>query len=128
MRYGEYDRDTFKRVLSESFVAVFLSSFETQGLALAEAWAMDVPTLAWDPRGPTEWRGRAFVAGSSCPYLTRATGRAWNTIAELEAGLDEVTRLRGTFTPRQWVLANMTDAVCAAALYRIVRDSAAAAR
>ena len=30
---------------------VFLSTFETQGLALAEAWAMDVPTLVWESAG-----------------------------------------------------------------------------
>ena len=35
----------------ESAIGVFLSTFETQGLALAEAWSMDVPTVVWDPQG-----------------------------------------------------------------------------
>ena len=80
VRYGEYDPDLYKRILDDVELAVFLSSFETQGLALAEAWSMDVPTVVWDPRGPAEWMGRSFQAGSSCPFLTSSTGRTWRTV------------------------------------------------
>ena len=52
--------DDFRRLLDEAAIGVFLSTFETQGLALAEAWSMDVPTVVWDPRGTAEWRGRSF--------------------------------------------------------------------
>ena len=103
-------------------VGVFLSAFETQGLALAEAWSMDVPTLAWDPRRRASWRGRSFQAGSSAPYLTPATGRLWRSIDELEPLLRETVAGRESFRPRQWVLEHMTDAICSAALYGIIRD------
>ena len=53
---------------------VFLSTFETQGIALAEAWSMDVPAIVWDPQGQAEWRGRTFTSRSSAPFLTPATG------------------------------------------------------
>jgi len=71
-----YEPDGYKQLLDESQLAVFLSAFETQGLALAEAWSMDVPTAVWDPRGEAEWRGRTFQAGSSAPYLTAVRGSA----------------------------------------------------
>jgi hypothetical protein len=124
IRYGAYDRDRFKHALDGAVGAVFLSDFETQGLALAEAWSMDVPTAAWDPQGRAEWRGRAFVSGSSCPYLTRATGTAWRGIDDLDSALGTILRERATFHPRQWVLDHMTDAVCARILYDVIRDGA----
>ena len=114
--------DDFRRLLDQAVVGVFLSTFETQGLALAEAWSMDVPTVVWDPRGKAEWRGRSFQSGSSAPYLTPATGRLWRTLNELEPALRGTVAERSTFQPREWVLAHMTDAICSAALYDIIRS------
>ena len=115
----------YRRVLDQSSIAVFLSTFETQGLALAEAWSMDVPTLVWDPRSRTEWRGRALTSGSSAPYLTPATGRLWRTIDELEPVLRGALAERSSFQPRAWVRANMTDAICSAALLDLIHQGAA---
>jgi hypothetical protein len=111
-------------LLDQSTIAVFLSRFETQGLALAEAWSMDVPTIVWDPRGVAEWRGRSFTSRSSAPYLTPATGRSWRTIDELEPVLRGALADRSSFHPRVWMLANMTDAICSAALLDIIRAGA----
>jgi len=119
---GRYDRGEFREALERAAVAVFLSSFETQGLALAEAWSMDVPTIVWNPRSDAEWRGRRFRAGSSCPFLSEATGRDWTTVAELEGTLRDSLRNR-TFKPREWVLGHMTDSICARDLYRLIQDS-----
>jgi hypothetical protein len=124
VRYGDYDLQWYRSALSEARLAVFLSTFETQGLALAEAWAMDVPTLVWNPQEPTNWAGGdTFTAESSCPYLTPATGIAWKTIAEMEQAARVVLTRNTAFTPRAWVLANMTDAVCASALYAIMAQA-----
>ena len=118
----------YRRVLDESAIGVFLSAFETQGLALAEAWSMDVPTVVWDPQGMAHWRGRSFTSHSSAPYLTPATGRPWRTLDELEPALRGVLADRSSFQPRAWVLANMTDAICSAALLNIIRAGAEQAR
>lgn len=130
-RHGEhamFTPDEYRRLLDESVIGVFLSTFETQGLALAEAWSMDVPTVVWDPRGPAEWRGRTFQSHSSAPYLTPATGRLWRSLDELEPVLRGALSDRDTFRPREWVLAHMTDAICSAALLHIITDGATDAR
>ena len=119
---AHFTHETFRALLDEATIGVFLSAFETQGIALAEAWAMDVPTLVWDPRAEATWAGRTFTAGSSAPYLTAATGRVWQSIDELEPALRRALADRAAFHPRQWVLEHMTDAICAAALYAIIRD------
>jgi hypothetical protein len=123
--HGEHERftrDTLRGLLDEAAIGVFLSAFETQGIALAEAWSMDVPTLVWDPRAQAMWAGRTFTAGSSAPYLTPATGRLWQSIDELEPILRGALADRAAFHPRQWVLEHMTDAICSAALYAIIRE------
>ena len=114
----------YRSLLDRSTIAVFLSAFETQGLALAEAWSMNVPTLAWDPQGSAEWRGRSFQARSSAPYLTADTGRTWRTIDTLETTLRGALQDRASFQPRAWMVAHMTDAICAAALLAIITDGA----
>jgi hypothetical protein len=116
-----FSPEEYRQMLDESLIAVFLSAFETQGLALAEAWSMDVPTAVWDPQATAEWRGRTFQAGSSAPYLTPLTGRRWRTIEELDAVLRGMLAERATFQPRAWLLAHMTDEICARTLYEVIR-------
>ena len=53
-------------------MAVFMSRSESQGLALAEAWAMDVPTLVW--QSPPGEPGSVFSLSDPAPYLTSDTG------------------------------------------------------
>ena len=118
-----FDAADYRRRLNRARLAVFISAFETQGVALAEAWSMNVPTLVWDPQADTEWSGQRFRARSSAPYLTPSTGIAWRTLDDLSHALDRMGELNGTFSPRDWVLANMTDAVCAGRLYRILRTA-----
>lgn len=124
LKYGHYDAESYKAALDGAPFAVFLSTFETQGLALAEAWAMDVPTLVWDPQIETEWAGARFRAASSAPFLTAVTGLAWKTLDELEQRVREVLSAPEQFASRAWVRAHMTDALCAADLYDIIRRAA----
>ncbi len=116
--------EAFRAQLDRAVVAVFLSSFETQGLALAEAWAMDVATVVWNPKDEAQWRGRSFKSGSSCPYLTPATGLEWQTFEEFERALFEALARRNRFQPRAWVLEHMTDAICARQLQQLILDGA----
>jgi hypothetical protein len=122
LRYGHYERENYKKELDNAAIAVFLSSFETQGIALAEAWAMDVPSLVWNPRAEASWRGRSFIAKSSAPYLSTATGMEWVTLDELDGVVRKAISNRASFAPRDWVLANMTDAICSAKLFEIIES------
>jgi len=123
-QHEHFTREAFRDLLDGAAIGIFLSAFETQGIALAEAWSMDVPTLPWDPRGEATWAGRTFIAQSSAPYLTAATGRVWRSLDELEPLLRAALADRAAFAPRRWVLEHMTDAICSANLYAIIRDRA----
>ncbi|MEK7760957.1 MAG: glycosyltransferase [Nitrospirota bacterium] len=117
--YGCYKKDEYREVLASSVFAVFLSRSESQGLALAEAWAMNVPTLVWDP-GEFTFEGRRYSTVSACPYLTSETGLSWETVTELEDVLTHVDDVVTSKAPRQWVLDHMTDEIAARNLLSMI--------
>ncbi len=130
-RHGEHNifkPPELRAALDRAVVSVFLSTFESQGIALAEAWAMNVPTVVWDPRGDAEWAGRRFKSESSAPYLTPSTGLAVRDVAGLDGAIAQALATLDTFQPRGWVLEHMTDAVCSRKLYEMVMAEAARAR
>ena len=118
IRYGGYQKDTFKTVLNRCQYAVFISRSESQGMALAEAWAMDVPTFSFDP-GSLIYRGKRYSLVSSCPYLTPDTGKPWKTLNELEKLLTSFDVSK--YHPRKWVLEYMTIAASIRQLVEIIK-------
>ena len=124
IRYGHYKTPEYKQLLDKSVLGVFVSSFETQGIALAEAWSMDVPTIVWDPRDKVSHRGHSFTAGSSAPWISDSTGVTWASMADFSGTLDYAIRHRQAFRPRDWVLEHMTDASCAAFLVSTIKHEA----
>jgi len=120
--YGFYKKSTFKKLLEKSVFAVFLSVTETQGLALAEAWAMDVPTLVWDPE--IEHYYLRNIKTTSAPYLTDKTGIRWKELDELEQLLSNNKLNLNKFSPRKWIQKNMTNKNSAEMLIKICDDLA----
>jgi hypothetical protein len=93
--------------------SVFISEKETQGIALAEAWAMNVPTLCWDSFS-SNMEGMVLMPTSSCPYLTRQTGARWRSVDDLRQLI--YLYEKSYFSPRNWVISHMSDKVSAASL------------
>lgn len=122
IKYGNYNAAQFKKELSKCSFAVFISKSESQGLALAEAWAMDVPTLVWDPQEPLDTAGKLWENVSSCPYMNMCVGSSWKTIEEFEALLAPSKEVVMNCSPRSWVLRNMSDDVSARLLLSIINN------
>jgi hypothetical protein len=95
---------------------------ETQGISLAEAWSADIPTLVWNPGfvfQVVQAKNHVFEC-SSAPYLTDATGRFFRDLDAFTALLADFAAGKLRFSPRQWVLNNMTDTICAQRLHAII--------
>lgn len=114
LEYGKHTAKQFKEVLNQTAYAIFVSPTESQGIALAEAWAMNIPTIVWDPQR-LDMHGRHHDIVSACPYLTEATGVTWKTMHDLESILKSIHEhnLLAAFSPRAWVLEHMTDKIAA---------------
>ena len=117
VRYGHYNKQYYKNMLNRSAYAVVLSVTETQSLALVEAWAMNVPTIVWYPEIE-----HSFIRGvitTAAPYLSEDTGVKWKELNDLDSLLADNTLSSKTFSPRDWVLNNMTDRISAELLIKI---------
>jgi hypothetical protein len=110
LQYGSYTLDDYRRALNEAFANVVVAGSESQGVALYESWAMDVPTLVarcdFDPE---------FGPCSAAPYLTDQTGAFWDHESELPGLLAAAS----TYRPRDWIMANGTDEISARELIKI---------
>ncbi len=119
LRYGSYKLNQYKELLKKTKFCVFLSRSESQGIALAESWSMDVPTIAWNPKELVA-HGRRYSIVSACPLLTTLTGRDWQNLQELESLICKYESICKDFSPRSWVLGNLTDQKSAELLLSIV--------
>jgi hypothetical protein len=115
IRYGEYDHELLLRELRRSKVMVGFVTDESQGLAWAEAWSTEVPTLIWK-NDTNVYRGRRYNC-STAPYLSSQTGLFFDDLADFRVKFDEWKQAPDVFCPRDWVLKHMSDRVCAELLY-----------
>lgn len=111
IRYGQFTHERYLDALQSSALMVGFVMNESQGLAWAEAWAADVPTLIW--RNEIYLYRQKTLFGSTAPYLTDQTGLFFDSAHDFVSVLDQWAQNRARFRPRQWVLENMSDEVCA---------------
>jgi len=106
LRYGSYTPADYLTFLQNSRALVFLSESESQGIAQFEAWACDVPVLAWD-RGL--WRsGTESSPASSCPFLTNENGLRFKGENDWDAVLESFLLRRSEFHPRDFITRHYT--------------------
>ena len=122
LRYGHYKAEEYKALLNQSMFGVYISISESQGLALAESWAMNVPTVVWNlGRLKKHYQDvDYYTTVSACPYLNPAVGVEWKELGQLENFLRQAPKILPGFQPRKWVLENMTDALAAKKLLALV--------
>lgn len=118
--YGKYEPIEFRQKLTECNAVVFINESESQGLALAECWAMDVPTFVFSP-SIVKIRDRLFTQPnfSTAPYLSEFTGEFWFSKDELIECLDRYLKGKTNFEPRKWVQEKMSDEKSAEILYKL---------
>lgn len=102
--YGKYNFKDWVRALRDADFAIFYQSCrETQGLAIAEAWSYDVPIFV------NKMKDGTHIA----PYLTSQNGLEWETVEDLKKIVLEYVKnpmqFLSQFSPRQYVLENMSD-------------------
>lgn len=126
--YGSYEPADLAAALAECRGAVFLCEHETQGLAYQQMLSSGVPVLAWDRGG--DWQDPEFYPDrvrygpvSSVPYWDERCGLRFEVLHEFEPTLDAfLGGLREErFSPRAFILDNLTLELCASKYLEIVR-------
>lgn len=113
LRYGSYFEGQFYDLSRRVRSMIYLSRHETQGIALQQALASDVPVFAFDPGG--EWqsleyllRGVRFGPVTSVPYWDDRCGVKFTGAADMLDNFDRFWKgvMAGAFAPREMIMAN----------------------
>jgi hypothetical protein len=112
-RYGSYHEADYRSCLGEASLVVWHGCHESQGIALQEALAMDVPVLLCDVSRLSEAEGPGFppeldaLRVTAAPYFDPSCG--WRTY-DLDVGsmARHMLRQRWMFAPRAYVQANLS--------------------
>jgi len=112
-----YNESEYLQALKSSFALIVFSLSESQGIALAESWSMNVPTLIL--RNTKTFIKDKEITTSNAPYLNSENGKFFNNADELNNILSSIMNNNLVFNPRKWVLENMSDEICAKKLLNI---------
>lgn len=117
--YGKFKQEQYFRALSRSKAMIYLSESESQGLAMFEAWARNVPVFAWE-RG--FWQlGKFRESGlTATPYLNSECGQRFKDFTEFKNGLPKF--MSSVFHARNYAEENFSDKICARKYLSIVNE------
>ncbi len=108
--YGTYARKDYLQKLLSASVLIYLQKTESQGLALQEAWAYNIPTLVWQNK---DWQYDTYAWSNekiAAPYQTNDSGRFF-TAETLDVQLDSILNNASAYNPRKYCIENLSDKV-----------------
>jgi hypothetical protein len=120
IKYGSFTHEQYLQMLQHSCLMLGFVTDESQGLAWAEAWATDVPTLIWKNTS-TVYRGRCYDC-STAPYLCSQNGLFFDDLENFQTQFSYWETHRAQYTTRAWIMENMSDEMCASMLYKKVTE------
>jgi hypothetical protein len=122
IRYGEFKQSDYFEKLNNTKMLLYLSNSESQGLALQEAWARNVPTLVYN-RGYFKYKKYTTFTDEkiSAPYLSDQTGLFFNK-DNFKEKFHQFWNSLETFTPRKFTSENLSDKVCAQKFLDIINS------
>lgn len=108
--YGSFSQADYFQSLSKVCGMIYLQKAESQGLALQEAWARNIPTLVWNSGTYTYPNTNITVRGPvGAPYLTDQSGLFFDSINEFPEKLQDFIDKIDTFTPRDYCIKYLSD-------------------
>ena len=114
LRYGGYDEAGYIAALQHAGLVVWHGCHESQGIALQEALAMDVPVLVCDASRLSEEVGGHFpldldrVPVTAAPYFDATCGRRTYRLDDVGVMAAEMLEQRPSFSPRKYIEANLS--------------------
>jgi glycosyltransferase involved in cell wall biosynthesis len=129
IRYGSYDSSEYRAALARCRAMIFVSEHESQGLAYQECLSSGVPVLAWDQGqwlDPNRFTwGEPDIPATSVPYWDERCGLKFKDASEFADTLDQFIdkQSHGEFSPRDYIVENLTLQKCAGSFLKIVNSA-----
>lgn len=120
-RYNEEDYLSYLKTCS---YGILLDAHESQGFAVEEALACDVPLLVWNAQTMNQEYGSQYspIPCSSIPYWDDRCGEVFYNIANLPDTFQTFQDKLKTnqYSPRQYILDNLSTKKCAERLMELI--------
>ena len=121
--YGSYNETDYKHALQNSKFMLTLDAHESQGFALEEAMACNVPLLVMDAQSMYDESNDGVnsiyahhapkrLLATSVPYWSDECGIKIKEPSELPEALDRMLSSYAKFTPRKYIEETLSDRVC----------------
>lgn len=114
--YGTFSHREYLTTLSKAPFVIYLSRSESQGLAIQEAWAHDVPTII---NKSNNWQSGKFfweAAQINCPYLSPELGIIFENVRELPIIIERISSLH----PKHYCDKHLSDRSSAEMLLNLI--------
>lgn len=110
-KYNEIDYIDY---LQNTKYCIWIDAHESQGFALQEALACDVPLLVWNISSMNQEYGSNYpdLAATTIPYWDNRCGELFYHINEFEIIYSTFIKNLETYTPRKYILENLSIEVC----------------
>jgi hypothetical protein len=105
IRYGFYAKEYYYNMLNRSILMIYFGGTESQGIAMQEAWSMDVPTLVLK-KNFFFYNKKKYLASSS-PYLTSSCGFFFKNFKQFTSKFKLI--INSKLYPRNWIIKNMSQ-------------------
>ncbi|MCX6800172.1 MAG: hypothetical protein NT091_03430, partial [Candidatus Falkowbacteria bacterium] len=116
IKYGEYKEIDYQNELKKARYIIWLGQSESQGIALEEALASNVPILVWEISCLGHWKASTTkeqnsipqewlsIKASVAPYFNSDCGYIINNEKEIDDGIDFMEKNLNMFNPRKYIL------------------------
>jgi hypothetical protein len=124
IEYGNYQDHDYKESLKNTKFVVWIGIHESQGFALQECLAMNIPILLWDVQSMYEevWNGRIIyeehkrtckkLLATSAPYWSDECGIRIQEKSEFASAFEQMDKMLTTFHPREFIERELSIKAC----------------
>jgi glycosyltransferase involved in cell wall biosynthesis len=117
IKYGEYNEDQYKQILSKSKFGVWIGVSESQGIGLQEALASGLPLIVCDVNSLFESSAKneykfpeklRNFKPTSAPYFDERCGIIINDFSKLGKAANEMLKNISYYNPREYIIDNLS--------------------
>lgn len=117
-----YDETDYLNCLRQSKYGIILDAHESQGFAIEEALACNVPLLVWNTKSMSQEYGSNYpdIPCTTIPYWDDRCGEYFFKANELKDTFDRFVSKLNTYQPRQYVVDNLSVVSCSIKLNNLL--------
>jgi glycosyltransferase involved in cell wall biosynthesis len=111
---NRYNENDYLNYLQQSRYGIWIGRHESQGFGLEEALSCDVPLLVWDVKSMNQEYGSNYedIPATAAPYWDERCGEVFYDSSDFENVYDKFIEKIETYTPREFILENLSMEVC----------------